>query len=653
MSQSATPAGRPHILSTIRARLASVVGLFALGIVAVVAILSWLDAGTIYEGRRAQLKTVTDVAIKAIEQNYGMFKDGKISEQEAMERAKAVVRAMRYNKDDYFFVQDDAIKTIVHGTRPDREGNDSSKSVDVTGKYYSVEMHDVAAREGEGYVSYYFAKPGADLKDVSPKLSFAKRFQPWGWTVGTGVYIDDVRDQIVKNSLLAVGTGLAFLLVIGGFAAVIVFGLTKRLNALSGAVVALAEGKSDVVLPQDTLNDEIGKMVRAVEVFRNAAVEKRDLEAEASSTRRQTEEARTAREAEKARQTAQLQFAIESLAEGLSRLSAGDLLHRLETPFDPQVEKLRLDFNQTVTKLNETMVTVGANTQAIRSGTGEISSAAEDLSRRTEQQAASLEETAASLDEITATVKKTAESAKHTRDVVVAAKSDAEKSGEIVAQAITAMSGIENSSRQIGQIIGVIDEIAFQTNLLALNAGVEAARAGDAGRGFAVVASEVRALAQRSAEAAKEIKGLISASTTQVDAGVELVARTGKALERIVAQVAEINAAVSGIATTAQEQATGLHQINTAVAQMDQVTQQNAAMVEETTAAARSLAQETEELSGLIGRFRTSQASEESSRRGQKAPRTPRPALKTVVARGAAAVRSAEPSHATQSWEEF
>jgi methyl-accepting chemotaxis protein len=653
MSQSATPVGRRHVLSTISARLAAVVGLFALGIVAVVAILSWLDAETIYAARRAQLKTVTQVAVKVIEQNYDMFKAGKISEREAMERAKALVRAMRYNKDDYFFVQDDAIKTIVHGVRPDREGTDSSKSVDMTGKYYSVEMHDVAAREGEGYVSYYFAKPGADLKDASPKLSFAKRFQPWGWTVATGVYIDDVTDQIVKNSVLAAGTGLAFLLLIGGVAAVVVRSLTRRLNALGGAVVAIAEGKSDVVLPKDVLNDEIGTMVRAVEVFKNAAIEKLELEAEASSARYQTEEARTAREAEKARQTSQLQFAIESLAEGLSRLSSGDLLYRLETPFDPQVEKLRLDFNQTVAKLSETMVRVGANTQAIRSGTGEISSAAEDLSRRTEHQAASLEETAASLDEITATVKKTAESAKHTRDVVVAAKSDAEKSGEIVGQAITAMSGIENSSRQIGQIIGVIDEIAFQTNLLALNAGVEAARAGDAGRGFAVVASEVRALAQRSAEAAKEIKGLISASTAQVDQGVELVAQTGKALERIVAQVAEINAAVSEITTTAQEQATGLQQINSAVAQMDQVTQQNAAMVEETTAAARSLAQETEELSGLIGSFRTSQERGESARRGQKASQMPRPALKTLAARGAAAVRPTEPAKATQSWEEF
>ncbi len=237
------------------------------------------------------------------------------------------------------------------------------------------------------------------------------------------------------------------------------------------------------------------------------------------------------------------------------------------------------------------------------SGTQEISTASNDLSRRTEQQASSLEETAAALDEITATVKKAAEGATHARKVVAGTKVDAEKSGEVVRKAVEAMGGIEKSSQQISQIIGVIDEIAFQTNLLALNAGVEAARAGDAGRGFAVVASEVRALAQRSAEAAKEIKGLISTSTTQVGQGVQLVAETGKSLERIMAKVAEINTVVSEIAAGAQEQATGLQQVNTAVNEMDKVTQQNAAMAEEATAAGRSLAQEAEQLTGLVGQF--------------------------------------------------
>ena len=241
--------------------------------------------------------------------------------------------------------------------------------------------------------------------------------------------------------------------------------------------------------------------------------------------------------------------------------------------------------------------------QGVRSGAEEITQASDDLSRRTEQQAASLEETAAALDQITATVRHTAEGASEARNTVSAAKADAERSGAVVREAVQAMGGIETSSKQIGHIIGVIDEIAFQTNLLALNAGVEAARAGDAGRGFAVVATEVRALAQRSAEAAKEIKALISASGQQVEAGVKLVGETGKALERIVAQVAQLNRLVADIAASAQEQATGLHEVNTAVNQMDQVTQQNAAMVEESTAASHGLSGEAKELARLVGQF--------------------------------------------------
>ncbi|MER2635839.1 MAG: PAS domain-containing methyl-accepting chemotaxis protein, partial [Rhizobiaceae bacterium] len=276
--------------------------------------------------------------------------------------------------------------------------------------------------------------------------------------------------------------------------------------------------------------------------------------------------------------------------------------------FDPngkvaKVVKFASDVTERVLasrRLAEAMAVVTESSRAIQSGTQEISVAVDDLARRTETQAASLEETAAALSEITATVKKTAENAGNARTVVSSARTDAEHSGEVVEKAVAAMSNIEASSRQVGQIIGVIDEIAFQTNLLALNAGVEAARAGEAGRGFAVVASEVRSLAQRSAEAAKEIKGLISASGRQVDEGVQLVKETGGALQRIVRHVNEISDIVATMATSAHEQATALSEVNVAVGQMDQVTQQNAAMVEETAAASRSLAQETDNLNRLV-----------------------------------------------------
>ncbi len=346
---------------------------------------------------------------------------------------------------------------------------------------------------------------------------------------------------------------------------------------------------------------------------------------------------------------------VESLSAGLSALSGGDLTVTIDAAFPPKTQQLKDDFNTAVHRLRETMNLVAGSTSAIRSGTDEISTAAEDLSGRTEKQAASLEETAASLDEITATVRKTADGAGHARQVVGTAKLDAERSGDIVRQAVQAMSGIEASSGQIGQIIGVIDEIAFQTNLLALNAGVEAARAGDAGRGFAVVASEVRALAQRSAEAAKEIKALISASSQQVKQGVDLVGQTGEALERIVVQVAEINGIVSDIAASTKEQAIGLDQVNTAVNQMDQVTQQNAAMVEETTAASHSLARETNELSRLLARFDLGGEADvidvpPAARRKSRSPSKPVMALKTAGRGGAARLSEAMDN---QDWQEF
>jgi methyl-accepting chemotaxis protein len=295
-----------------------------------------------------------------------------------------------------------------------------------------------------------------------------------------------------------------------------------------------------------------------------------------------------------------------SIGAGLAKLASMDLTVRLTEELPEAYRKLQDDFNSAMEQIESSIENVGASSEEIRSGTTEIAQASDDLSRRTESQAASLEETAAAVEEITATVKKTAEGASHARRVVTTAKSQAEKSGQVVHKAIEAMCAIEQSSKQINQIIGVIDEIAFQTNLLALNAGVEAARAGDAGRGFAVVASEVRALAQRSADAAKQIKDLISASAAQVEQGVKLVAETGSALEQIVISVTEINVVVSEIAAGAHGQATGLQQVNTTVNQMDQVTQQNAAMVEEATAATRSLAQQADELSQLVTQFKTS-----------------------------------------------
>jgi len=295
--------------------------------------------------------------------------------------------------------------------------------------------------------------------------------------------------------------------------------------------------------------------------------------------------------------------AMAAIGAALGQLSKGDLRVRLDAELAPEFATLKADFNAAIGALEQAIGSVTDVADVVAQGVGEIGTAADHLSRRTEQQAANLEETAAALEEITVAVRKSAEGAQDASRVAAGAKSEAERSGGVVAQAIAAMDQIDGSSNQISQIIGVIDEIAFQTNLLALNAGVEAARAGEAGRGFAVVASEVRALAQRSAEAAREIKTLISESGEQVKSGVALVGQAGEALAAISERVAAIDVLVADMAASSQEQNRAISEVNIAVNQLDQLTQQNAAMVEQTTAATHKLKAQSVDLSRLIGGF--------------------------------------------------
>lgn len=377
---------------------------------------------------------------------------------------------------------------------------------------------------------------------------------------------------------------------------------SRDLRAVANPLRKMSKGDLKFEFVAKERADEIGDMMRAVGVFLEGAKENDRMRAENKAERLAAEKK------EKERQRA-IQEGVNAIGEGLSRVADGDLTTRVQAELPAEYAKLKEDFNKAIASLEETVGSVAGSSESISSGTTQISVASDDLSRRTEHQAATLEQTAAAVAEITQSVAKSSEGAERAREVVSNSKHEAEKGGEVVNRAIEAMSDIEKSSQEIGDIIGVIDEIAFQTNLLALNAGVEAARAGDAGRGFAVVASEVRALAQRSATAARQIKDLISTSTGQVDQGVKLVRESGEALEHIVSGVKEINDVVSEIATGAQEQAGSLQEVNTAVNQLDKVTQENAAMVEEATAATRTLASQTKDLTHLVSRFRATKSS--------------------------------------------
>ncbi|MDR9812449.1 methyl-accepting chemotaxis protein [Rhizobium hidalgonense] len=429
----------------------------------------------------------------------------------------------------------------------------------------------------------------------------------------TGDQITATSDDISKRSAevkASVGMILKAILALAATFAIGLYFLTRKsvtepILALSTDMQRLAGGDTAIASTAIGRNDEIGAMASAVEVFRQAAIANKQLEQDAETARLQGEAERiTARKQADEDAAERLRAATSGLAAGLKRLAAGDLAFQIEEPFAPDFESLRHDFNMSTRQLDQTLSAIAAAIAAIDDGTREIASGAGDLSKRTEQQAASLEETAAALDQITANVSNSSKRTDEARTEATDANRNAAKSSEVVSHAEEAMRRIEASSQQISSIIGVIDEIAFQTNLLALNAGVEAARAGEAGKGFAVVAQEVRELAQRSAKAAKEIKGHIEKSSEEVESGVKLVLDTSQVLSAISHQIARINQHMDAIAVSAREQSTGLAEVNTAVNSMDQVTQQNAAMVEQSTAASGQLAQEAAKLRELVSRFK-------------------------------------------------
>jgi methyl-accepting chemotaxis protein len=554
------------------------------------------------QAKEAEMKALVDAGVSSTEHYVAAAQNGSMTTAQAQDAALAALAAARFDHGNYYFTyRFDGL--VLEHPRKDYLGRNLYNDRDQFGTYKVRPMIDGARAGQPVFNRYYMPKTGSNVPE--PKISYMAGVPEWGWAIGTGLYIDDLQDALFARFY---GLAEIFVPLFVAYVALIFFmrrAVAQALASLSAGMDAIAEGRLSQPIPGLERRDQIGRMASRVAKFRDDALAQRRLETEAAEAAAAAEAERQAREAERASSAATQAELVRALGQGLAKLAAGELAFRLETAFPGEYDALRRDYNSAAGTLAQTIQTISASAASIRDGSGDITQASDDLARRTEQQAAALAQTAAALDHITSSVKKAATGAATVREAVAKAKTGAEQSGAVLEKTIAAMAGIEASSRQITSIIGVIDEIAFQTNLLALNAGVEAARAGEAGRGFAVVATEVRALAQRSADAAKEIKTLIATSGAQVGQGVQLVSETGEALSSILGQITEISTQITSIASAAQEQSTGLTQVNSAVGQMDQVTQQNAAMVEESTAAAHTLTDEAQALLGLVAKFRT------------------------------------------------
>ncbi|AYC99850.1 methyl-accepting chemotaxis protein [Neorhizobium sp. NCHU2750] len=562
------------------------------------------STAAIYAERYAMLRTQVESGIGILKKFQQLEASGELTHEEAQKRAFQAVSAMTFQPDGYLYAYDYDVTMRLHPD-PKRLGQNFKGKPDSQGFMYRDEAVKIG-RAGGGTVDFLGPKPG-EQGDNFRKSSYALAFEPWQLVLVTGVYVDDLEAQIRGEIYKAVGIGAGILVLASILAFAVIRSVSRPLSDIREALNAVADENVDLAIPHTDMKNEVGLMARATEALQQKVRERHAIEETQQRSQRELDGERQQNldmqrnEAElQARVVSTIGAALEDLAHGDLTVRCGDLGERYAG--------LRENFNDALSRLEAAMARVNTKGIDIGGSKDEIRRASNELSQRTERQAANLEETSAALDELTVAVKQTADGAREAASRVVSVSTEANRSDAVVAEAIQAMSGIEHSSGEISKIIGVIDEIAFQTNLLALNAGVEAARAGESGKGFAVVAQEVRELAQRSANAAKEIKDQIARSSQQVENGVRLVGEAGEALKRISTQVKSASDIVSKIADSAAEQDTTLRSISSSLNHLDQATQHNAAMAEETTASAEALAADTEELLNLIRRFRINAA---------------------------------------------
>ncbi|MGV8891815.1 MAG: methyl-accepting chemotaxis protein [Burkholderiaceae bacterium] len=506
-----------------------------LGIIGMTALFLASERKLIMEERQNNVQQVVETAHGLLTYYYDLATKGTLTEPQAQQQAMQAVKGLRYSGNEYFFITDMQPRALMHPIDPALDGKDMSDIQDPTGKHLFVEFVNTVKAGGAGFVPYMWPKPGSD--QPVQKVSYVKGFSPWGWLIGSGVYVDTVEATILSR----------------------------------------------------LIDFSIGALILAAILFVIGQVISRSI-------------------------TRPLQESVKIA----QKVASGDLTSHIEVKTTDETGQLL----QALKHMNDSLVSivggVRGGTDTIVAASSQISAGNMNLSSRTEEQASALEETAASMEELTSTVLQNADHARQANVLALTASEIAQKGGTVVAQVVDTMASINDSSRKIVDIIGVIDGIAFQTNILALNAAVEAARAGEQGRGFAVVATEVRNLAQRSASAAKEIKALIGDSVDKVDQGATLVDQAGATMKEIVASVKRVTDIMGEISSASQEQTSGIEQINQAISQMDQVTQQNAALVEEAAAAAASLQDQAGTLSQVVRVFKLEGI--------QLAQRTPAPA---------------------------
>jgi len=550
---------------TVAKRLGLLIASAIIGLIILLVFFMVTERSMLMEERKSAVRQTVEVAHGLLVHFHDQASKGKLSEDEAKQRALEAIKTLRYSGSEYFWIHDIQAKMLMHPIKPDLDGKDQSGLKDPSGKYFFQEMVKVVKADGAGFVPYMWPKPGNE-KPVQ-KVSYVKGFTPWGWTVGSGVYVDMVDSAIMARAIQSGLGALVLVAILLGIGLMIARSIVKQLGG-----------------EPDTANAITHRMAQG------------DMSVDIA-------------------------------------LKPGDdtsIMHGIKTMRD-NVAKI--------------VAHVREGSESVATASAEIAQGNQDLSARTESQASALEETAASMEELSSTVKQNADNARQANQLAQSASTVAVQGGEVVAQVVDTMKGINDASRKINDIISVIDGIAFQTNILALNAAVEAARAGEQGRGFAVVASEVRSLAGRSAEAAKEIKTLITDSVQRVEQGTALVDQAGSTMTEVVTSIRRVTDIMGEISAASAEQSQGVAQVGEAVTNMDQATQQNAALVEEMAAAASSLRAQAQDLVQTVAVFKLSaQDSQTAYRAAPTAPAAYAAAPKQVSTASRPAVSAKSPA---------